>query len=97
MNQAAPDSSLRWRAWRVVRPIVRPIAWRLRSFFVGPLHDEVRELGAQVAALRAELRERAEREEAALEPRIAAVMEQALLALALDREARRLPPSGKGQ
>ncbi len=46
-------------------------------------------------ALRTELRERGEREDAALEPRIAAVMEQALLTLALDREERRSPQRGK--
>lgn len=84
-----PPSSLRWLGYRLVRPVVRPIAWRLRGFFVGPLQDDVRELRAQVEALRAELRDRAAREDAALEPRIAAVMEQALLTLALDHEERR--------
>lgn len=95
MQQAPPGRSLRWRAWRFVRPVVRPVAWRLRSFFVGSLHDEISELRAQVEALRAELRERAEREDAALDPRIASVLEQTLLTLALDREARRLPQSGQ--
>ena len=93
MTPAPTETSLRWRAWRLLRPVVRPAAWRLRLFFAGPLHDEVRELRMQVEALRAELRERAAREDAALEPRIAAVLEQALLTLALDREARRLPQS----
>lgn len=62
---------------------------------MGSLQDEVRELRAQVEALRVELRERGEREQAALEPRIAAVIEQALLTLALDREERRSPQAGK--
>lgn len=88
-DRPLPDRSLRWRAWRLVRPVVRPLGWRLRSFFVGALQDEMRELRAQTEALRAELRERAAREDAALEPRIAAVLEQALLTLALDREERR--------
>lgn len=80
--------SLRRTAYRLVRPVVRPLAWRLRTFFAGPLHDEVRELRAEVAALRAELRDRAAREDAALEPRIASVLEQAILTLALDRQTR---------
>lgn len=90
-----PPTSLRWRAYRLVRPIVRPVAWRLRSFFVGSLQDEVRELAAQMEALRTELRERSEREAAALEPQIAAVLEQALLTLALDRERHRSPQAGE--
>ena len=94
MTQFRP-TSLRWRAYRLIRPVVRPIAWRLRSFFAGSLHDEIRELRAQVDALRTELRERGDREQAALEPRIAAVIEQALLTLALDREERRSPQRGQ--
>ncbi len=94
MTQNSPPTSLRWRAYRLVRPVMRPIAWRLRSFFVGSLHDDVRQLRAQVEALRAELRERADREQEALESQIAAVIEQGLLTLALDREARRPPPRG---
>jgi hypothetical protein len=89
-DRPLPDRSLRWRAYRLVRPVVRPVAWRLRSFFMGALQDEMSELRAQIEALRLELRERAAREDAALEPRIAAVMEQALLTLALDRQERPL-------
>ena len=97
MNQDEPETSLRWRAWRVIRPVASPAARRLRLFLVGQLHDEVRELRAEVAALRDELRRRAEREVTALEPRIAAVLEQALLTLALDHEVQRLPHGGKPQ
>ncbi len=87
---AALPRSLRWRAYGVVRPLVRPIAWRLRTFFVGELLDEMAALRLEVAALRAEVQARGREQEAALEPRIAAVMEQAVLTLALDREQRRL-------
>lgn len=82
--------SLRWRLYGLIRPIVRPVAWRLRTFFVGALLDETAALRREVAALRDEVAARGREQEAALEPRIAAVLEQAVLTLALDREQRRL-------
>lgn len=91
-----PRRGLRWRAYRLVRPIVRPIAWRLRSFFVGRVHDELVELRAQVEALRAsvdmlraQVEHRAAEQREALAPTIMGVMEQALLTIALDREVDR--------
>lgn len=76
-------------AYGLVRPVVRPLAWRLRTFLVGPLQDEVGELRAQQEAMRSRLEELAEANTGpALEKKIADVMGQALLTLALDREGR---------
>ena len=27
--------------WRVLRPVLRPFLWRLRTFLIGPVHDEM--------------------------------------------------------
>ncbi len=79
--------SLKWSAYGVVRPVVRPIAWRLRTFLIGPVRDEVAMLRAEVAALRARLDQiAAEATGPGLDRRMLAVMEQALLTIALDRE-----------
>ena len=79
--------SLKWRAYGLVRPIVRPVAWRVRTFFVGHLLDEIGELRAEVRTLR----EAVERERAvqavAADERVREVMAQALATLALDRDA----------
>ena len=88
-HAAEAPKSLRWRLYRLVRPLVRPLAWRTRIFLMGELHAEVVALRSEVAALRAELRERGAQDAQALEPKILAVIEQALLTLALDREEQR--------
>jgi FkbM family methyltransferase len=57
----APDGRLRsWRrriglgSWKLLRPVVRPVLWRLRSFFVAPLVHEIQSLRAgQAETLRA--------------------------------------------
>ncbi len=79
-----PPSTLR-PAWRLMRPVLRPLACRLRSFFAGPLQEEIAALRLEVAELRAELHAQPR----AVEPQIEAALERALLTLALDREQRR--------
>ena len=82
-------SGVGWLLYRLVRPVLRPVAWRLRTFFAGPLHDEIAALRAEIAALRLEIGALERARDQSLEPRIAAVLEQAVLTLALDRESRR--------
>jgi hypothetical protein len=92
---ATPQRELHWRAYGLVRPVLRPVAWRLRTFLVGLVRDDVAELRAQVLALRAsvdalraQVEQRAVEDREAVAPKILAVMEQALLTIALDREDR---------
>jgi hypothetical protein len=92
---ATPRRELHWRAYGLVRPVLRPVAWRLRTFLVGLVRDDVAELRAQVLALRAsvdalraQVEQRAVEDREAVAPKILAVMEQALLTIALDREDR---------
>lgn len=67
-----------------MRPIVRPIAGRLRMFLVGRLHDEMAEIRAELRMLR----EAIDRERPA-EDQVREVMAQALATLALERDVRR--------
>ncbi len=73
----------------MVRPVVRPIAQRVRMFFVGRLHDEIGELRAEVRGLREVIERERAVERVAAEERISAVLAQALATLALDRESGR--------
>lgn len=83
-------------AYGLVRPVVRPLGWRLRTFLIGPLQDDVAQVRQEVAALRAEVTAlrsvleqcAAEQSGAALDEKILGVMEQALLTIALDREGQ---------
>lgn len=81
-------NSLKWRIYGLIRPVVRPIARRLRMFFVGRLHDEIAELRTELHGLR----ELIERDRAAqlvsVDQRTRDIMAQALATLALDRETR---------
>lgn len=78
--------SLKWRAYGLVRPVVRPVARRLRMFFVGRLHDEVAELRMEVRLLRDSIERHRVMDAEAVDQRIREVMAQALATLALDRE-----------
>lgn len=85
-SPAPMPRSLKWRAYGIVRPVVRPVARRLRMFFVGRLHDEIAELRAEVRELRAAIERERVVESVAADQRVREVMAQALATLALDRE-----------
>ena len=81
--------SLKWAAYGVVRPIVRPVMRRLRLFFVGNLHDEMRALRAEIGALRTLIeRQHPQPIETVVDQRARHIMAQALATLALDRDGR---------
>ena len=81
--------SLKWAAYGVVRPVVRPVMRRLRLFFVGGLHDEIRELHAEIGALRTIVeRQHPQSIEIMVDQRARHIMAQALATLALDRDSR---------
>ena len=80
--------TLKWRAYGLVRPVVRPVARRLRMFFVGRLHDELAELRAELRDLRDAVERQRAAEGVAADQRVREVMAQALATLALDRETR---------
>ena len=82
-------TSLKWRAYALVRPLVRPVLHRFRTFFVGHLHDEIAELHAEVRGLRSLIeQQRPEALETIIDQRTRHIMAQALATLALDRESR---------
>ena len=71
-------------AFRLVRPVARPVAWRLRGFLIGGLSEEVRRLGEQIdrdAGAATEMRHLAVEEMRQL----AVDVERALLTLAMER------------
>lgn len=78
--------SLKWRAYGLVRPVIRPVARRVRMFFVGRLHDEIAELRGEMRALREVVERERAGASAAVDERVREVMAQALATLALDRE-----------
>ncbi len=80
--------SLKWRAYRIVRPLVRPAMHRLRTFFVGQLRDEIAELRDEVRGLRALVEQHPQAIEAKVDQRTRHIMAQALATLALDRDSR---------
>ena len=60
---AAPQPrGVRFALWRLVRPVVRPLLWRLRTFLTGPLRDEIAAVRAEQAAMRSLLTAALERE-----------------------------------
>ncbi len=69
------------------RPVVRPLGWRLRSFLIGPLHEEMAETRHRLDSLMA----RPLLTERGTEPALLATMEDVLMTLAL--EASHAPPS----
>ena len=78
--------SPKWLAYRLVRPVVRPVARRLRMFFVGRLHDEIAELRTELHAVRELIERQHVAERGAADQRVRDVIAQALATLALDRE-----------
>ena len=78
--------SLKWRAYGIVRPVIRPVARRVRTFFVGQLQDEIVALRAEVGLLREAIERQGAGERVAVDQRVREVMAQALATLALDRE-----------
>ncbi|RYY05281.1 MAG: hypothetical protein EON55_27580 [Alphaproteobacteria bacterium] len=62
---------------------------RLRLFFIGGLHDEIRELRTEVGALKTLLeRQHPQQIETVIDQRMRHIMAQALVTLALDRDGR---------
>ena len=80
--------SLKWRAYGLVRPVVRPVARRLRMFFVGRLHDEIAELRTEIHGLRELIERDRATQLAAVDHHSRDILAQALATLALDRETR---------
>ncbi|MGI4801180.1 MAG: hypothetical protein ACRYF2_09520 [Janthinobacterium lividum] len=73
----------------MMRPIVRPIMRRLRLFFIGALHDEIRELRAELRLLKTLVeRQHSQPIETVIDQRTRHIMAQALATLALDRDSR---------
>lgn len=82
-------ASLKWRAYGLVRPLVRPVMHRVRTFFVGNLHDEIAALRSEISGLKSLVeQQRPEAIEVIVDQRTRHVMAQALVTLALDRESR---------
>lgn len=80
---------LKWAVYGMVRPVVRPVMHRLRSFFVGGLHDEIHELRTEIGALRTLVeRQHPQQIETVIDQRTRHIMAQALVTLALDRDGR---------
>ena len=48
--------------WRLARPVLRPLLWRLRTFLTGPLRDEIAAVRDEQAAIRSLLTAALERE-----------------------------------
>jgi FkbM family methyltransferase len=75
-------------AYRPVRPVLRPLVWRARTFLIGPLLEEMARLRQQLDELQsrplANVRP-------TLDPAISAAMERLMLTLAL-QDARDRPP-----
>ncbi|GAC1341593.1 MAG: hypothetical protein NVSMB18_14020 [Acetobacteraceae bacterium] len=82
--------------YALVRPVLRPLAWRLRTFLIGPVRDDIAELRAQQDALIDRLEHLgASRPAQAVDPELAKCLEQLLLTLAVhhDRAGSARPPS----
>ena len=78
--------SVLWGVYGLVRPVVRPVMWRLRSFLTGPLREEIGALRSEVAGLREVVERQRAQAEVSADERVREVMAQALATLALDRE-----------
>jgi FkbM family methyltransferase len=72
-------------AYKLVRPIVRPIAWRLRSFMVGDLSEQLRQLNERMGGQPGGSRTSRDGTAATEMYRLAAEMERTLLTLAVER------------
>jgi FkbM family methyltransferase len=60
---AAPrPRSVLFAWWRLARPVLRPLLWRLRTFLTGPLRDEIAAVRDEQAAIRSLLTAALERE-----------------------------------
>ena len=87
MSDPAPlPRSIKWRAYGLVRPLVRPVMGRVRMFFTGPLLDEIAALRREVGALRDVVEAQRRHAEMSADARVEVVMAQALATLALDRD-----------
>ena len=78
-------------AYRVARPVVRPAAWRSRSFMTGHVMAELLDLRTKLDLLLERTEQGLHRP---LDPGVGSAAERALLTLAL--ESRRGPPSESG-
>lgn len=81
---APPQRRIARLAYRLVRPIVRPLAWRLRSFLLGSVIDELAAIRAEQAAIRAQLEQLTAGP--ALDASIGRSLEAILLTVALERD-----------
>ena len=84
-------------AYKLARPIVRPIAWRLRSFMVAGLIDQLQQQSEQTGAQSGPPRVMLGGAAATEMYRLAAEMERTLLTLALEREPQYSPDPVPGQ
>jgi hypothetical protein len=82
-------ASLKWRAYGLLRPLIRPVMHRIRTFFVGNLHAEIAELRREIHRLSVLIeQEQPEALKVIVDQRTRQIMAQALVTLALDRESR---------
>ena len=86
--------ALGWWAWRMVRPVARPLSWRMRGFLTRDLHAELAQIRHQqdllmqhITLTRAPHADGGPGSFAAVDPRLLAAMESALLTLALEAKA----------
>lgn len=83
--QGSVGRRLAFRFYRLVRPVVRPVAWRIRTFMLGPVLQELAEMrtGGRHSFVGADASSRI------LDPGLALAVERLLLTLALEE---RSPP-----
>jgi FkbM family methyltransferase len=93
---------IRWvalAAYRLIRPVARPLAWRLRGFLIGGLSDQVRHIGERLDAPSAVAPPQAQIPDYSATGemhRLAMVMERTLLTLAMEQVPGARPDSGLG-
>lgn len=93
--EAPPSAPSRMRgvalaAYRVARPVVRPVAWRSRSFLTGHVMAELLELRTKLDLLLARTEHETNRP---LDPGVGSAAERALLTLALESRGPATPTS----
>lgn len=76
----------------LVRPVVRPLAWRTRQFLTGDIRREIAEFSARQDQLLARPAASSTTVSAAVDPSFSGAMERLLLTLALE-EAREVAPA----
>jgi len=81
---AQPRRAAARLAYRLLRPVLRPLAWRLRTFLLGHVRDELAEVRAQQAAMQAQLDQLTAGP--ALDASFGRALEAILLTVALERE-----------